>query len=361
MNAEAMAPFTVSETFNLSSFGINPQEFYVTMESDKYICVREKTPHDCVVIIDISMANEPFRKYMPADSAMMNPTSKLLAVKGESNPVKKFDRTANLAYNQIIDYRCDPAEKWLALIGIAPGSAESPHLVKGNMQLFSVDQQRTQEFEAHAASFASFKVPGNERLSTLLCYSSRTTNAGHITSRLYVIELGTQLGKPGFQKKEADLFFPQDFADDLPLAMQISDKYGLIYVITTLGLLFVYDLETATPIYWNRISGDAIIASSKASLGGGFYAVNCRGQVLLGIVNEAAIVPYVCGQMNNIELAINLAKRGNLPGAENLVVQHFQNLFSQRRYNEAAGLAAESPHGLLRTPDTIARFQVNVS
>jgi len=38
--------------------------------------------------------------------------------------VKVFDRTANLANNQIINYRCDPTEKWLVLIGIAPGSAE---------------------------------------------------------------------------------------------------------------------------------------------------------------------------------------------------------------------------------------------
>lgn len=30
--------------------------------------------------------------------------------------------------------------------------------MKGNMQLFSVDQQRSQALEAHAASFAQFKV-----------------------------------------------------------------------------------------------------------------------------------------------------------------------------------------------------------
>lgn len=43
---------------------------------------------------------------------------------GDSEPVKMFDRTANLANNQIINYKCDPTEKWLVLIGIAPGSAE---------------------------------------------------------------------------------------------------------------------------------------------------------------------------------------------------------------------------------------------
>lgn len=35
---------------------------------------------------------------------------------------------------------------------------QRPQLVKGNMQLFSVEQQRSQALEAHAASFATFKV-----------------------------------------------------------------------------------------------------------------------------------------------------------------------------------------------------------
>ena len=43
---------------------------------------------------------------------------------GDSEPVKMFDRTANLANNQIINYKCSPDEKWLVLIGIAPGSPE---------------------------------------------------------------------------------------------------------------------------------------------------------------------------------------------------------------------------------------------
>lgn len=29
-------------------------------------------------------------------------------------------------------------------------------------------------------------------------------------------------GKPGFTKKQADLFFPPDFADDFPVAMQVE-------------------------------------------------------------------------------------------------------------------------------------------
>ncbi|KAF2909083.1 hypothetical protein DAI22_11g000300 [Oryza sativa Japonica Group] len=376
---------------------------------EKYICVRETSPQNSVVIVDMAMPAQPLRRPITADSALMNPNTRILALKaqipgttqdhlqifnieaktkikshqmpeqvvfwkwitpkllglvtqtsvyhwsieGDSEPAKMFDRTANLANNQIINYRCDPSEKWLVLIGIAPGAPERPQLVKGNMQLFSVDQQRSQALEAHAASFASFKVVGNENPSTLICFASKTTNAGQITSKLHVIELGAQPGKPGFSKKQADLFFPPDFQDDFPVAMQ----YGLIYVITKLGLLFVYDLETAAAVYRNRISPDPIFLTAESSASGGFYAINRRGQVLHATVNDATIVPFVSSQLNNLELAVNLAKRANLPGAENLVVQRFQELFAQTKYKEAAELAAESPQGLLRTPETVAKFQ----
>ncbi|XP_024023044.1 clathrin heavy chain 1 [Morus notabilis] len=414
--AAASAPIAMREALTLPSIGISPQFItftHVTMESDKYICVRETAPQNSIVIVDMNLPNQPLRRPITADSALMNPNSKVLALKaqvqgtnqdhlqifnielktklkshlmpeqvvfwkwitpkllglvtqtsvyhwsieGESEPVKMFERTANLANNQIINYRCDPSEKWLVLIGIAPGAPERPQLVKGNMQLFSVDQQRSQALEAHAAAFAQFKVPGNENPSTLISFATKTLNAGQITSKLHIIELGAQPGKPSFTKKQADLFFPPDFADDFPVAMQISHKYSLIYVITKLGLLFVYDLETATAVYRNRISPDPIFLTAEASSLGGFYAINRRGQVLLATVNEQTIVPFVSGQLNNLELAVNLAKRGNLPGAENLVVQRFQELFAQTKYKEAAELAAESPQGILRTPDTVAKFQ----
>ncbi|KAJ1437607.1 Tetratricopeptide-like helical domain superfamily [Sesbania bispinosa] len=412
----ANAPITMKEALTLGSVGINSQFItftHVTMESDKYICIRETGPQNSVVIIDMSMPMQPLRRPITADSALMNPNSRILALKaqvpgttqdhlqvfnietktkmksyqmtqqvvfwkwittktigivtqtsvyhwsveGDNEPVKMFDRTANLANNQIINYRCDPNEKWLVLIGIAPGSSERPQLVKGNMQLFSVDQQRSQALEAHAASFATFRVAGNDKDSILICFASKSINAGQVTSKMHVIELGAQPGKPSFTKKQADLFFPPDFADDFPVSMQISNKYGLVYVITKLGLLFVYDLETATAVYRNRISPDPIFLTTEASSVGGFYAINRRGQVLLATVNEAAIVPFVSGQLNNLELAVNLAKRGNLPGAEELVVQRFQELFAQTKYKEAAELAAESPQGILRTPDTVAKFQ----
>ena len=68
-----------------------------------------------------------------------------------------------------------------------------------------------------------------------------------------------------------------------------------------------------------------------------------RGQVLAATVNEQTMVPFVSQQLNNLELALSLAKRGNLPGAEALVGQNFDRLFASGQFKEAAEAAAESP------------------
>lgn len=53
------------------------------MESDKFICIREKVADTAqVIIIDLADANNPIRRPITADSAIMNPASKVIALKG---------------------------------------------------------------------------------------------------------------------------------------------------------------------------------------------------------------------------------------------------------------------------------------
>uniref|UniRef100_A0A8C1ZAE6 Clathrin, heavy chain a (Hc) n=1 Tax=Cyprinus carpio TaxID=7962 RepID=A0A8C1ZAE6_CYPCA len=52
------------------------------MESDKFICIREKVGEQAqVVIIDMADPNTPIRRPISADSAIMNPASKVIALK----------------------------------------------------------------------------------------------------------------------------------------------------------------------------------------------------------------------------------------------------------------------------------------
>uniref|UniRef100_A0A8C1YGK2 Clathrin, heavy chain b (Hc) n=1 Tax=Cyprinus carpio TaxID=7962 RepID=A0A8C1YGK2_CYPCA len=69
----------------LQNLGINPANIgfsTLTMESDKFICIREKVGEQAqVVIIDMSDPNTPIRRPISADSAIMNPASKVIALK----------------------------------------------------------------------------------------------------------------------------------------------------------------------------------------------------------------------------------------------------------------------------------------
>jgi clathrin heavy chain len=56
------------------------------MESDKFICVREKVNDTAfVIIIDMADSNNPIKRPITADSAIMNPLSKVIALKGNLN------------------------------------------------------------------------------------------------------------------------------------------------------------------------------------------------------------------------------------------------------------------------------------
>uniref|UniRef100_A0A2A4K3L8 Clathrin heavy chain n=1 Tax=Heliothis virescens TaxID=7102 RepID=A0A2A4K3L8_HELVI len=404
-------PIRFQEHLQLTNVGISPASISfntLTMESDKFICVREKVGETAeVVIIDMADPTNPIRRPISADSAIMNPASKVIALKGkagveaaqktlqifniemkskmkahtmtedivfwkwislntlalvtkmsvyhwsmegDSTPVKMFDRHSSLADCQIINYRTDPKQQWLLLVGI---SAQQNRVV-GAMQLYSVERKCSQPIEGHAASFATFKAEGNAEPSTLFCFAVRTAQGG----KLHIIEVGqTPAGNQPFLKKAVDVFFPAEAQNDFPVAMQVSPKYDVIYLITKYGYIHMYDIETGTCIYMNRISSDTIFVTAPHETTGGIIGVNRKGQVLSVTVEEDSIVPYINAVLQNPELALRLAVRNNLAGAEELFVRKFNMLFTNGQYGEAAKVAAMAPRGILRTPQTIQRFQ----
>ncbi|KAH8238365.1 hypothetical protein KR032_005186 [Drosophila birchii] len=397
-------PIRFQEHLQLTNVGINANSFSfgtLTMESDKFICVREKVNDtNQVVIIDMNDATNPTRRPISADSAIMNPASKVIALKaqktlqifniemkskmkahtmnedvvfwkwislntlalvtetsvfhwsmeGDSMPQKMFDRHSSLNGCQIINYRCNASQQWLLLVGISA----LPSRVAGAMQLYSVERKVSQAIEGHAASFATFKLDGNKEPTTLFCFAVRTSSGG----KLHIIEVGTPpTGNQPFPKKAVDVFFPPEALNDFPVAMQVSAKYDTIYLITKYGYIHLYDMETATCIYMNRISADTIFVTAPHEASGGIIGVNRKGQVLSVTVDEEQIIPYINTVLQNPDLALRMAVRNNLAGAEDLFVRKFNKLFTAGQYAEAAKVAALAPKAILRTPQTIQRFQ----
>lgn len=150
--------------------------------------------------------------------------------------------------------------------------------------------------------------------------------------QLHIIEVGTPpTGNQPFPKKAVDVFFPPEAQNDFPVAMQveklkttcmrssldfitffdvyditscknlenminlhpfhilmgffslyvqISSKQDVVFLITKYGYIHLYDLETGTCIYMNRISGETIFVTAPHEPTAGIIGVNRKGQVL---------------------------------------------------------------------------------
>lgn len=75
--------------------------------------------------------------------------------------------------------------------------------------------------------------------------------------------------------------------------MQVSEKHGIIYLVTKFGFIHLYEIETGQCIYMNRISGETIFTTAEYEAQNGIIGVNRKGQVLSVSVDEETIVPYV--------------------------------------------------------------------
>jgi len=60
---------------------------------------------------------------------------------------------------------------------------------------------------------------------------------------------------------------------------QVSTKHGIVFLITKYGYIHLYDVESGSCIYMNRISGDTIFVTAPHEPTDGIIGVNRKGQV----------------------------------------------------------------------------------
>ncbi|BGP54666.1 hypothetical protein JCM8202_001037 [Rhodotorula sphaerocarpa] len=410
-------PIAFQELLQLTALNVQPGSIgfaTLTLESDRFVCVREENNGTKqVAIIDMEDPNNVVRRPISAESAIMHLDDKVIALRAQrqlqifnielkqkvrahlmhedvsfwkwispttigivtdtavyhwtcyapasqpdaavsDTPVKVFDRHASLAGNQIINYRVTPDEKWLVLVGISSNTTNPAGFkVKGAMQLYSKERGVSQPIEGHAASFAEVRLEGANDDTKLFTFAVRTATG----AKLHMVEIDHQANLPTYAKKAVDVFFPPEATNDFPVAMQVSKRYGIVYLVTKYGFIHLYDLETGTCIYMNRISGETMFVTCEHRATSGIVGINRKGQVLSVTVDEEIMIPYILSTLNNPELAIRLASRGNLPGADDLFQQQFSQLFQSGDYAGAAKIAAGSPRGFLRTSQTIEMFK----
>ena len=236
---------------------------------------------------------------------------------------------------------------------VVVGITQREGRVVGAMQLYSRERGISQAIEAHAAAFGTIRMDQAPADTRVFTFAVRTA----IGAKLHVVEIDHQQTNPVFSKKAVDIYFPPEATNDFPVAMQVSQRYSVIYLVTKYGFIHLYDLETATCIFMNRISSETIFTTAADSESAGVIGVNRKGQVLSVSVDDQQIIPYLLQNPANGSLALKLASRAGLAGADSLYQQQFEQLCAQGTYDQAAKIAANSPRGFLRTPQTIERFR----
>lgn len=388
-------PVRFQQLFDLTQLGVAPTSIgfqTLSLQSEKYITVRDDSS---VSIFDTSNPGPPQKRAVRVDSAMMHPTHSILSLKAQNllqvhkidgaqaervashqmtenvefwkwisptsigivtstavyhwniesgnAPQLMFQRLPNLAAHQIINYQVNHDMTWMALVGIQ----QSGDRIIGHTQLYSAEKSVSQPLDACAASFGTRTAPGQPKPVTIFCFASRQTREN---GTMFITEVG---GSTGAQKVQVPVFFPDNTPNDFPLSVEISARYSVVYLITKEGYFHLYDSETGKRIILNQISADTLFISAPSTSNGGIITINKKGQVMSLTVNENTIIPYISNTMKDLTLAISLASRANLPGAESLFQQQFQQLIQTGQYAAAAKVAAESPKGVLRTAATL--------
>ena len=252
--ADANLPINFQELLQLTSLGVQPGSIgfsTLTMESDHFIwyspssiypkshfaavqsdllllSIREKVNEaNNVLIVDLYDNGAMMRRPITADSAIMHPTSKIIALKAQrqlqifnlelksklkshvmnedvtfwkwinektiglvtetsvyhwlidsdvSAPQKIFERHTSLQGSQIISYKANSEDKWMVLIGISQQAGR----VVGNMQLYSRDRGVSQPIEGHAAAFSEIQLDGAPSKTKLFTFAVRSATGAKV-------------------------------------------------------------------------------------------------------------------------------------------------------------------------------------
>jgi clathrin heavy chain len=208
---------------------------------------------------------------------------------------------------QIINYQVSQDGKWCLLVGISAGPpGPAGPTIDGNMQLYSVEKQVSQMLQGHTGTFALVNIPGRPEPAQLLCFEQKKPDQ---PAQIFIMEVGRDKNAPGgvFRVAPQNIPVPADATNDFPIAMNISKKHDVLYMMTKMGYLYLFDILSGKAIYRARITTDTIFVACEHTATGGILGITSRkGQVLHVALNEANLVPYIVGTLRDQELALQV-------------------------------------------------------
>ena len=255
---------------------------------------------------------------------------------------------------QVVSYEVSGDGRWALLTGVTKIAGET---TTGLMHLYSLETSCCQQLQGRAGCFASIKLHGRTAPTQVLVFEEQCYGE---PCKLVVKDLGGGETAPadGFHVQPQPIHFPCGASADYPISMSSAPGQDIVFMITRLGYLLLFDIHTGRIIYSasRTLTVDPLIDTrSTYHAAAGLLAVtSCTGKVLQIKLDEQALLPYILEVLGDKQLALQIGARLNLPGAPDLYLQEFQELLSAGDTGAAVNLAAKSPPHFLRTEQTMA-------
>lgn len=410
----AKAPITTREVFQLNNVigGLKPGTISfktLTMESDKYVCVRDLQPdgQTSLVVADIAKSLSERHNIKDAEAAIMHPESKVLALRSggtlqvfdlekrerlkvhifadgpvvywrwinartvgvvteravyhwdidpsgpqrmvETTPVKVFDRAPEMDPTvQILSYRSDADGTWLMLCGVARGADGT---LAGKTQLYSCENAASRILEGHAGTFHQMQTPKDTRLSNVMALASNGAQGG----RIVILELpSSKKADASVERRQLplNLTIPGDF----PVFCHVAPLHKILFVITSRGSVFLYDVLSGLQIATDSVSNTVVFCGVAYDKTGGVLCVNHSGSVFHISIDDDNIARYIYAVLKSPEVALRVAGSAGLTGLDDVFRAQLQALLQNGDIPGAIEVCRAAPRQSLRTPDVLQRF-----
>ncbi|KNC50966.1 arginyl-tRNA-protein transferase 1 [Thecamonas trahens ATCC 50062] len=366
MAATRARPLTLHKLLKLSDLGIDGEALVagaVSLESESHLCVRESVEDEArIVMVDIADPGQVVILDVDVDDALLKPGGGVLVLRSarsikvvdlklgtavrrcvmdndvelvtwlndntlalittmavycwhvasEPSPLHVAHRIPELDGAAITSCCISPDSRWLAVAGVRADG--------GAVQLCSLFGEPTRHVSGRACAFVVYET------GVLVLVYAAGTGAHAVVSMVDIAKSGTTAA---VARQTVPLVHPPDAADDVPLALHALSTCNAVVCITQLGYAHVFDLGSGSCLSTTRVTYDALLATTVSSDAAGFTFVTNRGHVFAVRINGPALLQSAFGR---------LVDAGHLEAA--------------------AKLAACSPHGLLRTRDSLAALQL---
>ena len=128
-------------------------------------------------------------------------------------------------------------------MGISQGAGGA---IQGTMQLFSIEKGVSQTLQGHTGCFHTIAVPGRADKAQVLCFQEKKPDQ---PAKLFVMEVGRDKDAPGgvFRLAPVAIPVPADAPNDFPVSMLPSTKHDILFMITKMGYLYLFDVFSGSP------------------------------------------------------------------------------------------------------------------